>query len=124
IIKLNDVYEYFHNEFNNHPLISIKKFASFTTSTNYTSSNSFAKKSKKQNKDKDSTPASLIHLSFEIDEYDYCHKANHIKDDYYALKIKVFYEKHHSPFVLKKSKSSKLFHSTENVARYESGYSA
>ena len=123
IIKLNDIYKYFHSEFNNYLLSSIKKFISFITSINYIFNNSFIKKLKKQNKDKDFIFISLIYSSSKINEYDYCHKANHIKDDFYALKMKVFYEKYHSPLVSKKSKPLKSFHSIENVACYELGYS-
>ena len=65
---------------------------------------------------------SLIHSSFEIDEYDYCYKANYIKNDYYILKMKILYEKHYSSLILKKSKSLKLFYSIENIACYESRY--
>ena len=57
-----------------------------------------------------------------MNEYDYCHKTNHIKDDYYILKMKIFYEKYHSLFTSKKSKFSKSFHSIENVVYYELSY--
>src|SRR5947207_1342859 len=124
ITKLNDVYEHLRSEFNNHPLSSIKKSTPPAASANYASSNSSAKKSKKQNKGKGSTPAPLVHSSSETDECGYCHKANHTKDDCYALKMKVFYEKHHPPLASKKPKPSKPSHPTGNVARYESGYSA
>src|SRR5947207_6842046 len=66
---------------------------------------------------------SLIHSSFETNKYDYYHKANHIKDDCYILKMKIFYEKYHSSLALKKLKSLKLFHLIRNVACYESDYS-
>ena len=47
ITKLNDIYEYFYSEFNNHLLISIKKFTSSVALINYTFNNSFIKKLKK-----------------------------------------------------------------------------
>ena len=65
---------------------------------------------------------SLIHLSFETNKYNYYHKANHIKDDYYILKMKIFYEKYHSSLILKKSKSLKSFYSIGNIIYYESDY--
>src|SRR5208282_6011410 len=90
---------------------------------NYASGNSSAKKSKKQNKGKGSTPAPPVPSSSETDECGYCHKTSHTKEDCYTLKMKVFYEKYYPPLASKKPKPSKPSHPTGNVAFYESGYS-
>src|SRR5947207_10717770 len=122
--KLNDVYGHLRSEFNNRPLPSIKESAPPAASASYASSNSSAKKSKKQkNQGKGSTPVPPVPSSSETDGCGYCHKTSHTKEDCYALKMKVFYEKYHPPLASKKLKPSKLSHPTGNVAFYESGYS-
>jgi hypothetical protein len=122
--KLNDVYGHLRSEFNKRPLPSIKESAPpAPASANYASGNSSAKKSKKRNKGKGSTPVPPDPPSSETDGCGYCHKANHTKDDCYALKMKLFYEKYNPPLGSKKPKPSKPSHPTRNVALYKSGYS-
>src|SRR5579859_6935756 len=123
--KLNDVYGHLRSEFNNRAMPNAKESAiPAPAPANLASNGSSKKKSKKQNnKGKGSTPTPPVPSSPPTDECGYCHKTGHVRDDCYALKMKVFYELYNPPLVSKKPKPSKPSHPSGNVACYESGYS-